>query len=155
MSGCRGVGVSGGIRINSKKEEKRFLGSQGKGVREGVRVPFKVNVTTGFIELEVPSDLHGVRVWRRISTRGHVTRKGRATRLAIWQSTCAVCGDLFEIDTRFRASSVDADSNFRKVTCLKHRMTSPETQKLRFAKAASKSYGGSRIYGGKARLQRT
>ena len=93
---------------------------------------------SGFIELKVPSDVHGERLWRRIATRGHVTQKGRATRLAIWQSACAVCGGPFEIATRFRASSVEDDSNFRKMTCPAHRMTSRETQKLRFAKAATR-----------------
>jgi hypothetical protein len=95
-------------------------------------------VENGFMVLKVPSDLHGVRVWRRIATRGHVTQGGQATRLAIWQSTCVVCGGPFEIATRFRASSVDDSEWFRVTTCPAHRMTRSETQKLRFAKAATR-----------------
>jgi hypothetical protein len=93
---------------------------------------------SGFIELRISSNLHGERLWRRIATRGHVTRRGRATRLAIWQTACVICDGPFEIATRFRASSIDDDPGFRLTTCLEHRMSRPETQKLRFAKATTR-----------------
>jgi hypothetical protein len=105
-----------------------------QGVREGVGVSLKVNSESGFIELKISSALHGERLWRRIATRGHVTRKKSATRLAIWRSACVVCGGPFEIATRFRASSVNDDVGFRLTTCPAHRMASSERMQMYRAK---------------------
>jgi hypothetical protein len=112
-----------------------------EGLREGARVSgslSKLIAKSGFIELKISSDLHGERLWRRIATRCHMTPKGRVTRLAIWQSACVICGGPFEIATRFRASSIDDDQSFRLTTCLEHRMSRSETQKLQFAKATTR-----------------
>jgi hypothetical protein len=92
-------------------------------------VSLKVNSESGFIELKISSALHGERLWRRIATRGHVTRKKSATRLAIWRSACVVCGGPFEIATRFRASSVNDET-----TCPAHRMASSERMQMYRAK---------------------
>ena len=41
--------------------------------------------------LTIASALHGERLWRRAGERDH-TRDGHQVRLAVWQSTCVICG---------------------------------------------------------------
>jgi hypothetical protein len=47
--------------------------------------------------------------YRRVGTKSHVRRDGKVTQLAVWQSTCPVCGEAFEFfssrTTRLREPS--------------------------------------------------
>ena len=88
--------------------------------------------------LKASSALHGERLWRRVGTRDHVTRDGRSVVLAVWQSTCVICGDPFEVATPSSVSSVEGSKSFLVTTCPTHRMTPVEVSKLLFAKAADR-----------------
>ena len=90
------------------------------------------------LTLKVSSALHGERLWRRVGTRDHTTRDGRSVVLALWQSTCVVCGNPFEVTMRSSISSVEGSNSFEVTTCPAHRMTPSEVSKLRFAKAADR-----------------
>jgi len=87
--------------------------------------------------LTIASTLHGERLWRRVGERDHVTRDGRNIVLAVWQSTCVVCGEAFEVATPASIKTVEQGRrSFETTTCPAHRLTPSEVAKLRFASEA-------------------
>jgi hypothetical protein len=59
------------------------------------------------------------------------TRRRERIELPVWQSTCVICGEPFEVATDGGITS----KSFAVTTCPAHRMTPSERAKLRFAKA--------------------
>jgi len=80
------------------------------------------------------SALHGERLWRRVADRDYVTRDGRQTVLAVWETGCMICGTSFRVAT----PKIGRSKSLEVVTRERHRMTPAETGKLRFAKAGAR-----------------
>ena len=77
-----------------------------------------------------PSTIHGDRVWVFIEPESYLAKDGRTVRLAVWESSCVVCGALFRVKTP--AATVDgAPSNsFAAVSCERHKFTLAEASRL-------------------------
>lgn len=88
--------------------------------------------------LIVDSPIHGARTWRRIDVRPYVNRKGESAPLAVWRSSCVICGEPFEITIPSRCDSPDKSKSFAITTCLVHRMSPSEAMRLRYAPAAER-----------------
>jgi hypothetical protein len=84
--------------------------------------------------LKMSSAIHGERLWRRVGTRDHVTRDERPIALALWQSTCVICGGPFEVTLPSSIASIEGSNSFLMTTCLAHRMRPSEISKLRSAR---------------------
>jgi hypothetical protein len=74
--------------------------------------------------------LHGERVWRRIGERQAVRADGKATKLAIWASTCLVCGRPFEVTVPATSGRAASDAQFTLISCEQHRLTRADRGRL-------------------------
>jgi hypothetical protein len=77
---------------------------------------------------------HGLRTWRRVGLRDHVTRDGRKTKLAVWEGACTICGATFSVAAPVSVFSSQGSKSFSMATCPAHRLTPTEAAKIRFAK---------------------
>jgi hypothetical protein len=80
--------------------------------------------------ITIPSSIHGPRTWQRLGVQQHVTRDGATTRVAVWQSTCMICGQPFEITASRKANSANGSRAFTKISCPRHRLTVGEAARL-------------------------
>jgi hypothetical protein len=84
-------------------------------------------------ELTFQSVIYGERKWQRVGERDHVTRSGRHVVLAVWESSCGICGQPFRIETY---DGVSQESNcFSVMTCREHRLSPYESMKIWLSKA--------------------
>jgi hypothetical protein len=71
--------------------------------------------------ITITSPAHGVRTFQRIGFRPYVRKDGTETGLAIWQGTCVVCGEPFEVTTPAAAVRVEHSKAFGATRCPQHR----------------------------------
>src|SRR5215471_9353588 len=83
----------------------------------------------------VTSALHGERAFHYVTALPYRRRDGTETQLAVWRSSCVICGAEFEITTPLCVATTQQSTAFGVVTCKAHRLTPWQTSKLRRAKA--------------------
>jgi hypothetical protein len=72
------------------------------------------------LTIEVSSNKHGTRLFRRIGFQQGATSSGKAISLAEWRSACVVCGETFSIVTP-RGMASNKSQSFSVTTCVAHR----------------------------------
>jgi hypothetical protein len=80
--------------------------------------------------ITIPSSIHGPRIFTLLGVQRHETRDGRISRVAMWESTCMVCGQPFEITASRKANSANGSRAFTKISCPRHRLTVGEAARL-------------------------
>jgi hypothetical protein len=101
-----------------------------------------------------PSALHGERTFHFVGTVPYRRRDRTETQLAVWQSTCVICGANFEVTTPLHATTPEESTTFGTITCKAHRLTPQQASRLSRAKPDQRPHEFELIKAAKLAAQR-